>query len=340
MSGKAKRHHVVPRSYLERFARNEQVTVVRRGEEPYTANVRDTGVVGQFNLITGPDGEPSLAVEEMFGIFEGKAMPILAEIARSGHIPMHEPRSLVAQYMALQYTRTPEWRDLADIQTELHAKSLMLGHTDDSIRAMLREMQGREPTEEEFAAGRYARDHIDDFAIELSNNDFFINAIRTATDDIMPYLLQEMQWDLIQADEPAFITSDHPVVFPRPPGVPMGILDGRQIFFPIDPHRALMLTRGPVQRSRLYVPRPGTTSMMNQIVADSFYEWIAHHPNQRGALEGLRIPDDPPLLSVNGAMVYGDRRGIGEAMNEMRNVIEGVRLSGERHAKERKDRQW
>jgi hypothetical protein len=325
MPGKAKRHHVVPRFYLERFARGEHVTVVRRGEKPYTGNVKDTGVVGQFNLIVGRDGEPSLVIEEMYRDFEGTAKPIIEEIAATGFIPMHHPRSLLAQYMALQYTRTPEWRDVADIQTEIMAKTLMLAHTDDSLWAMLAEMQGREPTEEEFAAGKYARDHIDDFTIELSNNDFFQGAIRTATDDIMPYLLQQMHWDLIQVEEPTFITSDHPIVFARPPGIPIGILDALQVFFPIDPWRALMLTKGPVRESRLLGINPETARKIDQIIADRSYEWVAHHPDQQKALEGIEIPADSPLISVNGATIYGDKRGIAGGVDEMRQLVESAR---------------
>jgi len=193
MSGEQKRHHVVPEFYLRRFANaHERITVMRRGEKPHTTHVRNAGVIGKFNTVTDPEGNPSLAVERMFADFEGRAKPIIEAIAETGNIPMHQPRSLLAQYMALQYTRTPEWRDILNIGTEIHAKTLMSSHTDASLREMLRRMHRRAPTEEEFAAAQYARDHIDDFLIEESSNTFFRAAIRLATDDIMPHLLQAM----------------------------------------------------------------------------------------------------------------------------------------------------
>ncbi len=145
MSGEQKRHHVVPEFYLRFANEKERITVVRRGARPHTTHVRNAGVVGKFNTVTDPGGNPSLVVENMFADFEGLAKPIIERIAETGHIPMHEPRSLVAQYMALQYTRTPEWRDVANIEAEIRAKTLMSAHTDASLRRMLRAMHGREP---------------------------------------------------------------------------------------------------------------------------------------------------------------------------------------------------
>lgn len=317
MSGEQKRHHVVPEFYLRRFANEkERITVVRRGARPHTTHVRNAGVVGKFNIVTDPGGNPSLVVEKMFADFEGLAKPIIEQIAATGHIPMHEPRSLVAQYMALQYTRTPEWRDIANIEAEIHAKTLMSAHTDASLRKMLRAMHGREPTEEEFAAAQYARDNIDEFTIEESNNDFFRAAIRLATDDVMPHFLHEMHWHLVQADDPVFITSDHPIVFHRAPGIPVGIVTAPIIYFPIDPYRTIMLVAEKRWDSPLLEPRPAAIRDINQLIADNFYEWIAYHPAHTAPLHGLEVPDDSPLMSYNGAAVYGDKRGIQDALSE------------------------
>lgn len=327
MSGDPIRHHVVPEFYLKRFAVLERLMVMRGGQEPFHAKVNQFAVIRHFNTVTDPNGNPSYIVETMFGEFEKRTAPILREIAETGCIPMHEPRSLIAQYMALQYLRTPEWRDLADIEAEIHAKSLVLTHTDETVKQMYREMENREATEKEVAGARYARAHIDEFTIEQSNNNYFLDLIKSATNDIMPHLLQNVHWDLIQADDRVFIASDHPIVFPRPPNMPIGILNAPVVFFPIDPYRTLMLRQGPVQHSRFLAPKRELIIMINQLIADNFYEWVAYHPDQPDALDGLDIPEDPPLMGYSNVMVHGDKRGINAAVAEIRHMIEWAKRS-------------
>ena len=109
----------------------------------------------------------------------------------------------------------------------------------------------------------------------------------------------------------------------------MGILDAPLVYFPIDPYRTLMLTKRPIRPSRLLAPKPEAIHMTNQLIADNFYEWIAYYPDQRDALDNLDIPADPPLLSVNSAMVHGDKRGIADAVDEMRQMVEAAKRAAE-----------
>jgi len=121
------------------------------------------------------------------------------------------------------------------------------------------------------------------------------------------------------------MTSDHPIVFHRPPGIPVGIVTAPIIYFPIDPYRALMLSSEKRWDSQVLEPRPAAVRDINQLVVDNFYAWIAHHPAHVEPLKGLDIPDDPPLMSYNGAMVHGDRRGIQDALGEMRGMVEAAK---------------
>ena len=146
----------------------------------------------------------------------------------------------------------------------------------------------------------------------------------------MPHLLQKMHWLLLKAKGREFITSDHPIVFPRAPGIGIGIETTPIIFFPIDPYRVIILTRERRWKSghmsRQIIP------YINQMIADNCYEWIAYHPDQKDALSGITITEPDPMFSINGAPIYASGSGMDEAMQGVRGIIEGVKQSGQRRA--------
>jgi len=59
--------------------------------------------------------------------------------------------------------------NLTNLEIEMHLKMLMYGQNDASIRHMLREMEGREPTEEEFTHAKAIIENIDGMRIEATN---------------------------------------------------------------------------------------------------------------------------------------------------------------------------
>lgn len=330
------RHHVVPEFYLKRFAdADERLMVLRRGNpKPFLAKVNRFALLRNFNTITDEDGNPSYEIERRYKRVEDATAPILRTIAERDGIPVGEPRAILALFMALQSTRTPEFRDLTNLQVEMHAKMLMYGHNDTSLRSMLQAMRGREPTEEEFVEAKQMVANIDGITIEATKEYSLGLAWKLAIEGIMPHLWRERFWYLIRADEPVFITSDHPIVFHRAPGIPIGIETAPIIYFPIDPYRTLMLLKEKKWDYQLLEPHAAAIKDINQLIANEFYEWIAYHPDHEGPLLGIEVAEQGPMMSYNGKEVYGDKRDIGDALAEMRNFIEGIKLSGERRAKE------
>lgn len=333
MSSDPIRQHIVPAFYLKRFAANDRLIVVRRGmPKPFIAKVNRFALLRNFNTVTGPDGNPSYEIEHRYKRCEDATAPILRMIADTGSIPVGEPRAVLALFMALQSTRTPEFRDLTNLEIEMHLKMLMYGQNDASIRHTLREMGGREPTEEEFTHAKAIIENIDGMRIEATNEYSLELAWNLATEAIMPHLWRERAWYLIQADERVFMTSDHLTVFHRAPGIPIGIETAPIIYFPIDPYRTIMLLKEKKWATQLLAPHPAAIRDINQLIANELYEWVAYHPEQADPLAGLEVPEEGPMMSYNSKGVYGDKRGMEEATAEMYSSIKGIKLSGERRA--------
>ena len=73
----AKRHHYVPRSYLERFADGDQVAVRRRDGSTFIANCINVAVESGFYDIVTSGGGKSKEVDEILGDVEGATAGVL-----------------------------------------------------------------------------------------------------------------------------------------------------------------------------------------------------------------------------------------------------------------------
>ncbi len=330
MVSEPKRHHVVSEFYLRHFANPQgQLTVVRRGKAPYLTSTTNVGVVSKFNTITDHDGNPSLIVEKKFDEIEGKAAPIFRELQRTDRIPTGEDREWLAMFIALAQTRTPHFRRQAELQEEIFGKANLYTHTDASIREALREMNSREPSEEEVRLTREDIDRIDEYRIEIPSNRTLKSAFDVATGGLAPALLW-MHWHLMKSDVRAFICGDHPLAYmreERPENAHMGIglASADYSFYPVDPHRALVFSQ---KRPRTSKPIPATPQMVaevNELMARYCYEWVAYHPQQRDPLHGFTMSAERPLFHVNNVPVYADRRGVDDALGILRGMIGSVK---------------
>lgn len=320
-----KRHHFVPEMYLARFADRERhiVRVARASGEARTLSVKDAAVRTDYYTFTDEDGNPSPMVEQFLGLFETSAGAVFRDIDRGVFPPTGDLRARFAAFVALMFSRTPEIRDLLAEGVDFHYKSLLQAMPRDEIRRQLRKRHDREPTEEEverIMAGLRRGD--------LVRFDVPKNAAVTAP---LVYALEHlgrmvygMQWQLVTTDAPTFLTSDHPVVFwrepsegIRPPGV--GLLTADEVYFPVGPRQLLVLTQAGSTRPA-FRETPEAVVRVNTGLVEASYEWIFHHP-AHDPLAGITIPDDRPLLTVNGAPIYRGGCGNDEALGRVRDNV-------------------
>lgn len=82
--GKAKRHHFVPRSYLERFGRDDRVAVRwRERTAPVVTRTQNVAVESGFYTTEAEDGSKSIAIEEALADIDGAAHTAIAAVIDS-----------------------------------------------------------------------------------------------------------------------------------------------------------------------------------------------------------------------------------------------------------------
>ncbi len=109
----AKRHHYVPRNYLERFALGDQVFVRRRDGATFTTNCINVAVESGFYDVELAGGGKSKHVEKILADIEAATADVFRTIdnTMAAPPPGAEARQILSVYLALQMTRTPEQRE-------------------------------------------------------------------------------------------------------------------------------------------------------------------------------------------------------------------------------------
>ena len=125
-SGLAKNQHYVPRFILKRFTeRKEQIWVFdKKTKRKFRTNVKNVAAESGFYDFDFKDYE--VTVEPSLGGIEGNVSAILKRIIRGESIAIisDEERSVLSNFFALQFVRTPQWRHMWDDMHEALAQSI------------------------------------------------------------------------------------------------------------------------------------------------------------------------------------------------------------------------
>ena len=319
------RHHFISEVYLRRFADSHRHIrrVSRATGEARDISVKDAAVETDFYTITGTDGVRSGQVEDFLSYFETHAGIALSAIDRGIFPPTDDHRAQFAVFVALMQTRTPEMRHLLEEDVDFTIKAFFQAMPREEIRRHLREQYEREPTEDEIDRIAAGLKRSDLFRVKTPKNATVATALLFAFEHL-GRIVFEMKWQLVTTERSAFLTSDHPVVFWRegssdmhPPGI--GLLTADETYFPLGPCHLLVLTKSAANRPA-FQATPETIMRVNAELVNASYEWIFHHP-EHDVLHDIAIPDERPLLTVNGAPVYRGGRGSDEALSRVRRSV-------------------
>ncbi len=150
--GLRRRHHVVPEFYLRRFANEEGLILVgdELKKEGFTVNPRNAAVMTDF-YIAQARKRASDALEEWMGAIEAMAAHAFTRIADHGQEISHLDREALANFIALQITRGPTYREqiLKTGRLEALTAASIDGNTPNRVRDFLRTAEGRVPDERE-----------------------------------------------------------------------------------------------------------------------------------------------------------------------------------------------
>lgn len=213
-----KRHHYLPRFYLDGFAKDGLVSIFdREKDEIRRQQPKDTTVIGHFYTMEDDLGRRRYEVEAMLSEYEGKAASVIKKLATKQEIDSEE-RTDFAIFVALAAMRTPDMVDsIKSMNADLISHIAKRMYADvDTVAAQL---AGDEENAEKSADELLLEAQI---MVELAQNNgltvttdqkwAIATAIKTSL-NVGP-VLAGRDWLVVHtdSDKKSFVTTDAPVL--------------------------------------------------------------------------------------------------------------------------------
>jgi hypothetical protein len=111
---RAIKHHILPRSYLERFAQREQIWVLDfELKRQYQINIRDAATIKDFYTAKTVDKDEDDSVEQNYlGKIESLAKSAIDHIIKERTFKDRPQWDILVNFTAQMYTRTPLFRQI------------------------------------------------------------------------------------------------------------------------------------------------------------------------------------------------------------------------------------
>jgi hypothetical protein len=300
------RHHYAPRFYLERFTDQKgridayQRTTGKRFKTT-TANV---AVETDLYTIIDIDGKEADHAEKIISDIETRLAPAFDDLTGGSWPPSHETRGLVANFIALQATRTRESFHAMSAITDRAFKMGINSLTREQMRQLVDESLEEDVDDEELDEIIADFRDKDGYTVVPSNNELVTAMLEGARDLVQP--IADRAWFLHRSKKPLIVTSDAPVhLWSRPGPYGVGVLTAEEISLPIDPHHSLLLVADPrgFDETALDIP-PRIAKDISGRVAASSYEWVFADPRGK-ALDAIPLPTEPrPLGYFDGQPMW------------------------------------
>ncbi|MGE5736356.1 MAG: DUF4238 domain-containing protein [Acidobacteriota bacterium] len=308
----AKRHHLVPEFFLERFAKDNKVLVVSRNnlKDRFLSSVDNALVQRHFYSLDFEEGK-DLTVERMFDTEvespASRAIRRVVDQRRSTTLPAL--RRAISTFLAFQFVRGTATREASILWYQELARHTGKIATPEIVKAEL-ERQG-----EVMSLGE-AQELVDfaregDYRIDISPkaNVHLRGALPNAL-EVIPFF-ERRTWMVLDFDQPRLISSDEPIVLigdSRAVGEPTGVGTAGEIVVVTDPSHALVLVR-PDKNAR-ECRSPGTAAMadlINKHVAFNAHRYVVCHPDCV-PLQGFTLPKKADPVMVLGDQVVTQLR--------------------------------
>ena len=293
MARAARRHHYVPRFYLDRFADQEGLLRAfdRRRGETETTSSKELAVERDFYRLPEATGLPATLLEEALSRQESEAAAAIRDVVAEGRVS-HSNREVLAAHLALQLLRTRHHRNSArgvtDWMATLEAQVTLSRRLSDgdfeseSERVLAEDCLGR-LTHGEIVASLHEGELL---GWSFRSLEMFFEALRLG-----------WNWVLVVLTVPRFVTSDNPICLLGEPELGgaasnVGVMNALEIWFPLDPHRALVLARDHSIGSPLIDLSDSHVRSINLRLALESERWTFFRPGNEG-VKRFQIPPEP-----------------------------------------------
>ncbi len=240
-----KRHHYLPKFYLDGFTTNGLVALYDRERKEFRRQApKNTALENSFYSAQTDSGERFDDVETAFALLESDAKPIVDRLEDGFSISQDE-RDVIAMFAAAFFVRTPGFRRSTDNLRERFAKDVMrraVGNVDRAKRQM-EEMRaagvdlGEVPPD---VIASFFRDG--EYRLKFSQNE----SLKEMVSLLGPLgaMLSDMQLRVLRAPlKKTFLTCDEPFLLfpPKEPVLGVGIATpGAKKILPLTSHVSLV----------------------------------------------------------------------------------------------------
>lgn len=277
-----RRHHLVPRFFLKRFAKSDKIAMVSRvapQEVPRMVTTKNAAVESDFYTVLDANGQPSTAIETFLSELEARAAAAMHRMdTRDGFPPSPQDRESVSLFLAFQAVRGPNMR--ASLQQLVSHGSQMA-------------IDGAESDIERDRLRRDLSALSEDF-VQLRHMQILVKTSR----EFAPFFSCR-SWRIIDFERPCLLTSDVPMAPASREDGPVGVANAEWLLFPLDPVRALVLGQyqGP---EKIIGGNQKTADYINHCVAAQAHRWIYHRPQQLPLARIVLEPREPTIVSRAG----------------------------------------
>lgn len=324
----ARKHHLVPASYLRRWASNNiiRVTDLREDRTYVTAPERAARKTDFYRAEAegiDPHEIPPLLFETLLSDVEKWGKDAIDEFLRGQRQFDPELGAQFAWFLAFQLTRgTAQRREMRFMANEIF-KLRYANLTDDGIRRLLME-RGKEPTPAAVADMRHFLDRLRDGSITVMPPEAaLVGYTGQSAAEVGKYLMAR-RW-IVCRTPPFLVTCDEPVVPVGGPGCRRderaGVATAGMIFFPLSPDRLLVLMRNDLAAANGISPYQDgsvlytdldyaeTVGVCREIVMNAS-RWAFERP-QSSVASRFEIPTlhEPAGIETVGRIQEGDKEG-------------------------------
>jgi hypothetical protein len=276
-----RKHHIVPKTYLRRFADGNEKLALRHRDGDAYATPAQTSISkacregGFYNVGADNDDEDGESLENYFADLEGVCRPLLDRLAAGDLSLSDRQRMHVAFYVAMQWSRGWDARILAAQVVQGFARSSAFSTAMNMIldREEVAHRQLDEATMRHMALSWAdgVRAHPGR-AVEVAY------PLHLGT-QVAEYMFTRT-WRILRFDRPCLLIGDSPVaVSPMPDGRNAGVAIAPAIWFPLARDRALAMTlRGDEKVVDSGMRRAAD---INQIIVNQSEKAIFAHPDDR-----------------------------------------------------------
>ena len=208
-----KRHHYLPRFYLENFCNDGQLWVFDRKNKQYRNQTpNNTALQTHYYSVEDKKGNKNTDIELFLSRIEGQAQPIISKINASEQISNKE-KDILSIFIALLMNRVPDFEKSVNEVNEYLIKqmsNLMFSDekTTQSILSQDERDTGKKPTVT-------AKDTVE-FHKNCTHRNLSLGMMLELSMDLAKYFRQ-MDWLFLNTpDKKSFVTTDNPVVLVSP----------------------------------------------------------------------------------------------------------------------------